>query len=240
MNSRNPLAIRRNFAQPDVVGQISFAKPAWRAPNDPVAADGDKGHDNEILRFSSDCSACSPGGLIFPTANRPARDAKTCTARQGWRFCFVLRRNAIESWVISTKLRGLAACVSPLSFWQFLPLWPLRAALKTPIRPQTVPLFAPSAVRPRGLSSLMRLVAARPRARLSAHWLAAFHAACRGFLPATEQGQNRDLTFATPKGRYIIKDHPGYTLGWSFLFHAQSVLLKRGCYVQKNPDCKPG
>ena len=119
---------------------------------------------------------------------------------RGGKFPFILAVNAVDSLPITTRTRGFAECVSPPSFWRHPPLWPLRAASTTPIRPRTMPRCAPLAVPQPALSSQVRPAAAKPKVRLSGLWRAASLAGLRACLPVTDQRQTTRLTSAPFRG----------------------------------------
>lgn len=148
-------------------------------------------------------------------------------------FPFYLRAKTLDSGVIKTQKRGLAVCVNQ-SF--FLPQWPLSALLAafkmalatTRTRPLITPLCAPLVEPQQGPLSLTQLAAAKPKARLSVRWWAAFLAAFQARHSATNSG----LTPARKRGVTNQSRPFGVVPRVAFLhFRADGAFPKRGCHV---------
>lgn len=232
MIPRNSSANWQAFAQPEGGAKLGFAKPRPTKPNAVVAAVCGDDHDTEYVRYPSlDCRpACPPGGPDFPQGRMPMRE-KPLSEGEGQIFPFPSCAGEVDSWSIKTRARGLAECVSPPSFWRQPPLWPSRAAsATTPIHPPIAPRSARLAA-PQPVPLLpMQPVAAKPKARLSAPWLAVCLAAFRAFRPATDS--TTDLArLQTRGGHPSSRSHPGFAPRVAFLHFAPVALLKRGIHV---------
>lgn len=147
-------------------------------------------------------------------------------ARGGQISFFPLRAEWLKSPSIKTQKRGFAVCVNlPFSRWPLPPL-PLRAAFRTPTRPQTTPLCAPSVAPVQVPSSQARRVVARPKVRLLAHLPAASLAVLRACPPATDTRLLADLIAAPFRVISSSKTIQGFPLGGFFAFCAARVTEK--------------
>lgn len=227
---RNTFANWRLSAQPLGAVEIWFAKAAQVAPYRQIAPMGNVHQfDCQFDEFLCECPptlrpACPPGGPDFCKLSGQGRGGAGAGQRSTARFPFISRRNTLESASIKTLSRGLAECVSSPFLRRQLSLWPLRAASPiTPTRLPTTPQCVQSAVQRRALSLQMQLAAAKPRARLSAHLLAACHVACRACLPATKQVQTASVDLPRFRGETIQRTTRAARRGGLFAFHAACV-----------------
>ncbi len=167
-------------------------------------------------------------GVFGQPLHRQKTAAATCAD-----FPFPLTPNKLESSAIKTPKRGIAVCVN-LSFFSRLSrhlVW--LAVFRTPatalrLRLLTTLLCAPSVVQLQAPLLPTQPAAAKPKARLSARWLAAYRAAYQAFLPATNIG----LTAPRHSGVSIFTGPFGVTPRMAFLlFRAPCAHPRKGCYV---------
>ncbi|WP_415234518.1 hypothetical protein [Pseudorhodobacter sp.] len=147
-------------------------------------------------------------------------------------FLFSLRLKALDLPPIKTLERGYAVCVnlfffscqSPRLAW----LAVFRTQIHQPITPQCAPLAAPLQVP----LLPMQPAAAKPRARLSARWWAAFPVAFLAFLLATDVAVGAGLTAPhTGRRNNFHKAIRGIPRMAFLHFRAPRAFPRKGCYV---------